>query len=175
MEQKSTFGLALKPGLIIIAATTVFSLLVWSLTSDLEMQKYLGWFSYAIVAFGFYYFTVNYRDNVKGGHISYGEGFIFMFFMSIVYSFGFGIYYYLFLTFIDPEMTDKMMVMVEQEYYNQGLTEEQIEAALGFVSYMFKPWLLSLMAVFGGLISGVITSLVIAIFTKKEASLNFDN
>ena len=156
MKEKSVFGLAMKPGLIISAAAIAYSLMIWSITSDLEMQKYLGWVVYPILAFGFYYFTINYRDNVKGGYISYGDSFVFMLFMSIVYSVVFALYYYVFLTIIDTEMIVNMMEMVEQDYYNQGLTEAQIEQALKIMGFMFKPWLLSIITMFGGIFIGVL-------------------
>jgi len=175
MEQRSTFGLALKPGLIIAGGAIAFNLLIWSLTSDLEMQKYLSWLVYPLLAYAYYYFTVEYRNNVKEGQISYGQSFVFMLLISVVYSVLFSIYYFIFLNYIDPEMITKMMDMVEQQYYDAGMSEENIEQALKYVSYMFSPGLMALMTVFGGMLSGVIISLIMSIFTKKEIPIDFNN
>jgi len=175
MEQKSTFGLALKPGLIIAGGAIAFNLLVWSLTSDLDMQKYMGWILYPILAFAYYYFTVDYRDNVKEGHLSYGQSFVFMLLISVVYSVLFSIYYFVFLNYIDPEMINKMMDVVEQQYYDTGMSEEQIDQAMKIVSYMFSPVLMTVMTIFGGVFSGVILSLIMSIFTKKEVPMDFNN
>ena len=175
MEQKSTFELALKPGLIVAGGAIAFNLLVWALTSDLDMQKYISWAIYPLLAFAYYYFTVDYRDNVKDGHLSYGQSFVFMLFISIVYSVVFSLYYFVFLNYIDPEMINKMMDAVEQQYYDAGMSEEQIEQSLKIVSYMFSPVLMTVMTIFGGIFSGVILSLIMSIFTKKEVSMGFNN
>ena len=96
MEEKSTFGWAIKPGLIVSGIAIAYSLLVWSLTSDLEVQKNFSWILYPLLAFAYYYFTVDYRNRIKGGYISYGQSFVFMLLISVVYSILYSLYYYVF-------------------------------------------------------------------------------
>jgi len=175
MEEKSTFSLAMKPGLILSAAYIAFSLVTWALIADLDTQKYVGWLGIVIIAFLFHYYTVEYRNTIKGGALTYGEGFKFMFFIGLVYSVVYAAYYYIFLSYIDTEMLTRLLDVTEQQYYDQGLSEDAIESAMSFVSKIFTPGLFSLVSIFGSLFSSVLIALVISIFTKKEASLDFEN
>jgi len=175
MEQKSTFGLALKPALITSAAVIAYSLVIWSIADTIDQQQNLGWFGYIILALGYFYYTKNYRDDYKDGALTYGEGFVFMLFITMVYSVIQSIYTYVFMTFIDPEMINQIMEKAEESLYNKDMSEEQIEQSLKMMSFMFKPWLISLMAVFGTMFWGTLLSLIMAIFTKKQAQPTFDN
>jgi len=175
MERKSTFGYALKPGIIISGGAIAFNLLVWVLTTDLDTQKYWSWLLYPLLAFAYYYFTVDYRQNVKEGYLSYGQSFEFMLFISIVYSVLFSLYYFVFLTYIDPSMITQMLDAAEQKYYDTGMSEEQIEQAMEVISYMFSPAIMVVLSIFGGLFSSVILSLIMSIFTKKEIPVNINN
>jgi len=175
MEEKSTFGLALKPGLIISGAVIAYSLVVWSVTDNVDQMKYLSWVNYIILAIGYYIFTKNYRDDYKNGALTFGEGFVFMLFISVVYSVIQSLYTYIFMTFIDPDMVTQMVEKVEESLYNNNLPEEQIEQSMKMMSFMFKPWLISLMAVFGTMLWGTFLSLIMAFFTKKTAEPTFEN
>jgi hypothetical protein len=175
MEEKSTFSLAMKPGLILSAVYIAFSLVIWALVADMDTQKYIGWLGIVIIAFLFHYFTVEYRNTIKGGALTYGEGFKFMFFMGLVYSVVYAAYYFIFLSYIDTELLTRMLDVVEQQYYDQGLAEDTVEKAMSFVSMIFTPGLFSLASIFGSLFSSVLIGLVVSFFTKKEAPLDFEN
>ena len=41
--------------------------------------------------------------------------------------------------------------------------------------FMFQPWLMALMSIFSNMLSGIIMGLIMSLFTKKEAPLQFDN
>jgi hypothetical protein len=175
MKQKSTFGLALKPALIISAAVVAYSLVIWSIADNIDQQQNLGWFSYIILALGYFYYTKNYRVENKNDVLTYGEGFVFMLFITMIYSVIQSLYTYVFMTFIDPEIINQIMEKTEESLYNKDMPEEQIEQSLEVMSFMFKPWLISLMAVFGTMFWGTLLSLIMAIFTKKQAQPTFDN
>ena len=175
MEQKSTFSLAIKPGLIIAAVAIAYNLLIWAVVADIEMQAYFGWFNYLIMGAGFFFFTVNYRDNVKEGYITYGDSFVFILFMSIIVGVVWLVYYYIFLSFIDQSYIQQLLELVENKYYEVGMQESQIEQSMKIVGYIYTPLVLSLFTLFGNIFSGVILGLIISIFTKKEAPMNFNN
>lgn len=176
MEQKSTFSIALKPALIISVAVIAYSLVVWSLTSSLDQQKYFGWVSYLIIAGGFFFFTRSYRDDVKGGFLSYSEGLIFMILMTAIYSVIQSVYTYVYVLFIDTTMIPQLLEQAEAEMMkNPGLSEEQLEQSMKMVGYMFKPWIITVLALLGNLFYLVIGSLLLAIFTKNEKKPSFDN
>jgi len=175
MEQKSTFSLAIKPGLVIAAVAIAYHLLIWAIIPDIETQEYFGWFNYLIMGGGFFFFTTNYRDNVKEGHISYGDSFVYILFMSIVIGVLWSVYYYIFLSFIDTNYIQQMLDLLENKYYEMGMQESQVEQSMKYVGYIYNPFVLSIVTIFGNIISGVILGLIISIFTKKEVPMNFDN
>ena len=160
MEQKSTFSLAIKPGLIIAAVAIAFNLLIWAVVADIEMQAYFGWFSYLIMGGGFFFFTVNYRDNVKEGYITYGDSFVFILFMSIVIGVVWFVYYYIFLSFIDPSYIQQLLELVENKYYEMGMQESQIEQSMKIVGYIYTPFVLSLFTLFGNILMAIATNII---------------
>ncbi len=175
MEQKSTFELSLKPALLISGAVIAYSLVIWSVTDSIEQQQNFGWVSYIILAFGYFYFTKKYRDNYRDGVLTFGDGFVFMLFITIIYSVIQSLYTYVFMIFIDPDMINKIIEKAEEGFYNKNLTEEQIEQSMKMMSFMFKPWMLTTMTVLGTMFWGTVLSLIMAIFTKKQAQSSFDN
>ena len=175
MKEKSAFSIAFQPGLIIGAALIAYHLLIWALIPDIETQQYFTWFSYLIMGGGFFYFTVNYRDNVKDGYINFGDSFVFILFMSIVIGVFWFVYFYIFLSFIDPGYIQQLLDLVENKYYEMGMQEAQIEQSMKYLGYIYNPIALSFMGIFGNIITGVVLGLIISIFTKKQAPMNFDN
>jgi hypothetical protein len=175
MEEKSTFSLALKPGLIVSGALVAFSLVLWATVSDINTQKYLGWINYLILAAGYYFYTVQYRNEHKNGALTFGEAFVFMLFMTIVISLVQAVYTYVLMVWLDPAMIQKMLDIATEEMYKKDIPEEQIEQSMKMMSFMFQPWLLAIMSIFSNMFGGIIMSLIIGLFTKKEAPLQFDN
>lgn len=174
MNEKSSFSIALVPALITSGMVIAYSLIVWSLSSDFNTQKYLGYFSYLILALGYYYYTVQYREKYKNGGLTYGEGFVFMVILSTIIAFFQSLYTYVFIKWIDPSMLNQVIEQATEEMYNKNMPEEQIEKSMQIMSFMFKPWFMAVMAVFGYMFWGVIMGLIMAFFTKKEVSGNFE-
>ena len=54
--------------------------------------------------------------------------------------------------------------MIEQ----QGLSGEDLDNAMGFVSWMFTPTMMTLFATFGTLVFGAILSVIVGLVMKKE-------
>ena len=174
MNEKSSFSIALVPGLITSAAVIAYSLITWSLTSDFNTQKYLGFGSYLILALAYYYYAVQYRDKYKNGGLTYGEGFVFMVILSVIVAFFQSIYTYVFIKWIDPSMLNQVIEQATEEMYNKNIPEDQIEKSLQIMSFMFKPWFMALTAIFGYMFWGVLLGLIMAVFTKKEVPENFE-
>lgn len=167
-NSKSTFKLAMNPGLITGGVSIIISLLLWALIDNLETQQQIGYFTWLIIAFMYYYYTKNYRENEMGGNLTYGQGFKFMFLMSIFVMVLSVIYSYVLFTYLDPGMIDTIKEQAAEKMYQQNLTDEQVEAALEMQSMWMTPGAMASFAVFGSLFFGTVLSLIIALFTKKE-------
>ena len=157
---------AMNWGLIVGVVMVIFSLIMYFL--GLSLEKWVGYISYLIMIAGIVYATIQYRDNVLDGSISYGKalgfGTLVIMFASILS----GLYAYVFYAYIDPEMITKMLEMAEEEMVNKGIPDEQIEMAIEMQSKFMKPGLMSLLSIPSLTLIGFIISLITSIFLKKE-------
>ncbi len=157
-------------GLIVGIVLIIYSLLMYFL--GLSLEKWVGYLSYLLILGGIIYSTIQYRDNILGGSITYGKalgfGTLVILFAAIVSA----VYAYLFYAYIDPEMINKILEMTEEEMVNKGVSDEQIEMALEMQSKFMKPWLMALFSIPSLTFMGFIFSLFTSIFLKKEVESN---
>ena len=109
-----------------------------------------------------------YRDQFRGGFISYGQavgsGVIISLYSSIIGA----LFTMVLYTLIDPDLMDKFYAFNEQQMLDRGSPEEAVEIGMNVTRKLFTPETLSLFSIFGGVMGGTIFSLIIAIFLKKE-------
>lgn len=157
---------AMTYGVIIALVMIILAVLGWILGPD--SSKWLQWVSWIAYFAALYYCLKNWRDQHNGGYLLYkqafGAGILFMFFASIIYAF----YNVIYLTWIDPESVDRMIDMAEEAYYQQGLSDDQVDLAMGWFSKMKSPGMQFFSVIFGTTLIGVILSLIVSFFIKKE-------
>jgi len=167
MENKpNVWKNAMNGGIIVGVVLIIYSILMYFL--DLSLEKWVSWVSYIFFIGGIVYTTIQYRDNVLGGSISYaqalGFGVLVMFFASILTA----VYSFVFMTYIDPDFVGKIMEMTQQQMLDQGLSEEQVEQAMEMQKGFMKPGIMALITVPTYAFIGFIFSLITSIFLKKE-------
>jgi len=161
--------LILKPamtyGVIIALVMIILAVLGWILGE--ESAKWLKWISWPAYFAVLYYCLKNWRDQHNGGYLLYkqafGAGVLFMFFASIIFAF----YNVIYLTWIDPESINRIIDEAEELYYQQGMSDEQVEMAMTWFSKMNSPGMQFFSAIFGTTLIGVILSLIVSFFIKK--------
>jgi hypothetical protein len=168
MEQKSTFWQsAMIYGLYLGIFFTLYSVILY--VTGQTQNKSLALISYPLFAIGIVLAQISYRNRELHGTISYGQALGFgvaaMFFSGIVSAL-----YTLIIFKIDPGLVEQMKVMQEENLLKQGMSEDQIEAAMAITSKMMTPGWLSIMGLFGSVIAGTIISLVTSIFVKKQGN-----
>jgi hypothetical protein len=108
------------------------------------------------------------RNQVLGGFITYGEGvkigLLITLFASILLTF----YNYIFVEFIDVDFMDNMIKEAKRQMIEDGSSEEEIEMGMKMFEYMKSPWVFALGGFAGYFFYGLIASLIVAIFTKRE-------
>lgn len=157
---------AMTYGLIISLVIIILAVLVWII--GLEGARWMQWVNWAAY-FGVLYLCLkNWRDQHNGGYIRYGQslsaGILFMFFASVIY----GFYNVIYLTWIDPTAVDRMLDLMEEGYYKGGYSEEQVSAAMKFAGKLHSPVMQFFSVIIGTTFIGVIISLIVSIFVKKE-------
>ncbi len=167
MENKpNVWKNALNWGLIVGIVLIIYSILMYFL--DLSLEKWVSWVSYVLLIGGIIYSTIQYRDTVLGGSITYTQALGFGVIVSLYASVLSGIYSYVFFTFIDPDFIEKIVEMTQQQMLDQGLTEDQVEQAMEMQKGFMKPWVMVLISIPALTFMGFIFSLITSIFLKKE-------
>ncbi len=157
---------AMTYGLIIALVIIILAISVW--VFGLESAWWMQWINWAAYFVVLYFCLKNWRDQHNGGYIRYGKalsaGILFMFCASIIYAF----YNMIYLTWIDPKAIEYMLSIMEDEYYKRGFTEEQVSAAMSFAAKLHNPGMQFFSVIISTTFLGVIISLVVSIFIKKE-------
>ena len=172
MEPKSNpmYKSAMTSGLIVGIALVVFSLLIY-IMGVVKPPFWVSLLQYVIIIGGIIYGTKKFRDDDLGGEISYSKALGFGVLICVFASIIMGVYMVLLMTVIDPEFMNKMISVIEEEYVKMGMSEDQIDAAMKFVSKMQSPLFMAISTVFTFAIMGTIFSLVTSAFLKKEKSI----
>jgi hypothetical protein len=167
MNEKSVFWKSsATSGVILGIVLIIYSVLLYIL--DLYLNKSLGYVSNLFLIIGLWWFTKSYRDNTLGGTISYGQALGYATVIVIVTALISSIYSYVFLSYIDPSMLDKIAAMSEEEMLKQGMSDEQIEMAQTMGKKFMNPALMNIMAFIGTVIFGFLIALITSAIVKKE-------
>lgn len=156
-------------GLILGLIGVVFTLVLWFL--DLTFNRNASYIFLLIAVFLLYYFIKSYRDNYLHGMITYGQsvgaGMIITVYQSIVAA----IFGYLLYTVIDPELTEKSLAFAEEQIRATGkVPEDMIGKSIEMQRKFMKPAIMAIFSIVGSLFFGLIMSLIVSIFTRKEGN-----
>jgi len=108
------------------------------------------------------------RDEQPGKGLSFGKGVgtgtLIVLFSSIITS----IYAFIHFTYVNPSFVDYAIEAARVKWAAKGMVEAQMEKAEGFMRWIFKPAVQSIAGFIFGNIIGVILSLIISAFLKRE-------
>ncbi|MEE2931046.1 MAG: DUF4199 domain-containing protein [Bacteroidota bacterium] len=126
--------------------------------------------NHVIMIFGITYSILQFRDIYNGGYINYTSslklGVSIAFFASVILTF----YSYIYINFINAEYVNEMIEFTEQKILSgdSEVSEEMLETNLSMIRTMLEPqWFLPL-GILGSTFMGVIYSLIISFFVKKQ-------
>lgn len=166
---------ALRYGLIgsaaAIAVNLVSQLLGWADGSDMLMAVLVGVVGIAVYVVAQVMGVQHHRDNELGGYISFGRAFLVCLAIAMIMAIIGAIWNYIYLSFIDPDMMERMTEMLREQYEEMGMSEDDIDNALSMVDMTTSPMVQLLSGIFGGALIGVITGLIIGAVMKKEVPL----
>ncbi len=105
----------------------------------------------------------------NGGYMSLGEALKTGLGISVIAGIIGAVFFYIFISFIDPGMMDKMLEYQREQMVLQGnnMTSEQIDQAMEMSKNFMQPWLMSTFAVIGTLFFGFIVSLISGLIMKR--------
>lgn len=172
MEEKATSPLktALNFGLMTAGAMVVYSLILYVL--DLDQNPWLPYLSYVLLIGGIYLGSKSFRDNYRGGYITYGSAVMSGFLIGIVASVIVAVYTYIFFTYINPDAIQEAMTLAEEKLLERGMSEDEVDEAMALSGKMMSPGIMTAMAFFGNMVAGLIISLITSIFVKREEPID---
>jgi hypothetical protein len=80
------------------------------------------------------------------------------------------VYTYILWAFIDPGLVSKSMAMSEEAMVKKGIPQAAIDSGMAFTAKIMKPGIMAPISIFGTMIAGLIYSLLVSIFIKKEGN-----
>ncbi|GAB1449457.1 MAG: DUF4199 domain-containing protein [Bacteroidetes bacterium] len=168
IEHKTTKGQVVIKFAIIYALVSIGISLVFYIM-DINQSGWLAALPSLVLTTAILFFGLNSRKNdTLGGYMSYSQGLGTGMLIVLAGSLVASLYQYVFLTFIDPEFVEKALNLAKEEMLKKEMSEDQIEQAISMSRKMMKPWVMSLIGLFGSLFFGLIINLILAAVTKKE-------
>ena len=169
MEQKVNVWKAnLKNGLILGLIGIIYTLVMYFL--DLSLNNIQGYVFILIQIVVLYFLVKMYRDNFLHGMISFGQALGAGVVICLYYSIIIAIFTYILYAFIDTNLIDKMLAMTEEKLLNSGLSQSPIDASMTVQSRIMNPGFMAPISIFGNMFQGLIMSLIVAAFVRKEGN-----
>lgn len=169
MEQNVNVWKAnLTNGLILGLAGVVYSLVIYFL--DLSFNKVQGFVFIAIEAVILYLLLKSFRDTIRHGQITYGESIGAGVIICLYYSIIMALFAYILYSVIDTGLVAKQLAFAEEALQKKGLPKASIDTAMQVQQKIMKPAILAPISIFGNMLWGVVLSLIVSIFIKKEGN-----
>lgn len=165
----SRYGLLASLALIVIA-------LIFHLTNAVSytdtnnagnwMANFVNW---GIMIAGIVLATRKMRDEDQKGFATYGDCIGMGTLVSLVIAVIMVGWTFVFFSFVEPDLINTIVVETKNKMSEeQGLSDEQIEQSMGFISWMFSPVMFTVIAGFSTFITGVFFSLITSAILKKN-------
>jgi len=169
MEQNVNVWKAnLTNGLILGLIGIVYTLVIYFL--DLSFNKIQGYVFIFLQIVILYFLVKSYRDNFLHGNITYGQAFGAGVIICLYYAILIAIFTYILYSVIDPGLINKQLAFTEEMMLKKGLTQAQVDAGMAVQSKIMKPAIMAPVSIFGSMIWGIIISLIVGIFVRKEGN-----
>ncbi|MBN2668986.1 MAG: DUF4199 domain-containing protein [Bacteroidales bacterium] len=159
---------AMNYGLILALAMIILTMAIYFF--DATSNKYVSWLGTAIIAVTIYIGNKTLRDQIQGGQLSYGRSVGSGVLIAVFSGFIMSIFVYIFYTYIAPEAIQEILDIAEQDMYNKNLSDQEIEMGMSMLHKFTTPGIMAISSIFGSALQGVILSLILSIFLKKEAN-----
>ncbi len=160
-------------GAILGAGMILFSFVMY--IAGLNDGNSLNMLSYVILIGGIMYGVKQVRDKVQNGFISYGRavgsGTLVTVFASIILAF----YSFVLMKYVDNSIIAKSIELAQQKWSEGGMSDDQVESMTKVVEPFMTPGLMAFGTVFSLTFLGVIISLIVGAFMKKNPDIFANN
>lgn len=123
---------------------------------------------YIVFIVGVYFSVKNYRDQVMGGYLNFGPAFSTGFLTCLFIGLVGAVYTYFQYKYMSPALLDDMILQMQDNMINRGMSDEQIEMQSVIFEQFMSPGVMSLGIIFGSAFWGALLSLIFAGILKKQ-------
>lgn len=136
------------------------------------LDSVLNW----LVYIGFIHISmVRYRQNFMGGSLEYGQGVWLGTRMGMLAGIVLGAWMFLYMKVINPGYTDELILQMQEAYLAMGMSENEVAQMEDIFSLVANPALMILSGILGSGFTGLLLSLIIAIFQRRRPQDPFSN
>ncbi|HEY9047036.1 MAG TPA: DUF4199 domain-containing protein [Ohtaekwangia sp.] len=128
---------------------------------------YWKWIGYIITAVLIFLAHKYYKEN-GNGFMPYGQGIGIGVWIGIISSIISSVFTYIYIKFIDSGFIEAIKEKSIADMEAKGMSDEQIEQAMKFVSMFTTAEAMFIMGIIFGIITAVIIALLVSIFTQKK-------
>jgi hypothetical protein len=100
--------------------------------------------------------------------MEYGQGIGIAFWLGLVSSAIYSVFFYVYIKFIDSSFLDMIRDQQLEQFEARGMSDEQIEQAMKFANMFTNPEALLGFTLLGGVFFTIIIALIVTIFTQKK-------
>lgn len=155
-------------GLILGLIGIVYSLVIYFL--DLSLNKVQGWVFLVAQFVILFYLLKSYRDNYMHGMITYGQSLGAGIIIFLYYAIIMAIFSYVLYAIIDTGLIERQLAATEEVLQKKGLAQAQIDAGMAIQRKIMKPVFMSIISILTTMFFGLIISLVVSAFVRKEGN-----
>lgn len=160
------FPTALRYGVIISGVGILFTIILYLMDMDTSVLAQV--LAYLVLIGGILVGILDYRDNVNEGVIQYSRGVGLGTLIAVVAAFILGLFSIVYMEFINPEMMEQVILIQEEKFIEQGMTDEQIEDAISYMRKFSNPLFAIPFTVIWYGIVGAVISAIAGFFIKTD-------
>lgn len=169
MEKKLSKSMAtLNWGIILGIILVLYSVILYAFGQLLNQG--LTWVSYILMIGVIFYGAKTIRDTACDGVMSYGRALGTGTLISVYGAVIVALYTYILYSFIDTELINSIIELMEEKLLEQGIPDDQIETIVNMQKKFTTPSMISVMTVPSFAFFGFIISLITSIFVKKAGN-----
>jgi hypothetical protein len=167
VEQVTTRSVGIRFGLFLALASIAFFLIM--IVAGIDMMQGPARYGTWVFYFAFIFLAhKNFKEN-GNGFMSYGQGLGITFWIALVSSVIGSIFTWVYVKYIDSGFIQQMMDKQEEAFVAQGMSQEQIRAAMDMTAKFMTPEMMLVFGIVGGLAIIMIVGLIVTAFTKKNS------
>jgi hypothetical protein len=165
VENVTTRSVGIKYGLIMAVIAILYFVVMQ--VAGVDMSEGIGrWGSFIFYIALIVLAHKNFKEN-GNGFMSYGQGMGITFWLALITSVISSVFTFIYIQFIDDSFVKKLLEKQEETFIAQGMSDEQIRAAMSMTEKFMTPGMMFIFGLIGGLVMILICGLIITIFTKK--------